>query len=99
MFQFFSNAIEIIEFDIEIKLGIQTVQKQHVQLPSMVVQTHCQQLVTQIANEKQPMQIIFTTKELMDMSKYGKPDEYAINKLVFSNNLYISAFPQEFKED
>lgn len=95
MFTFHSN-IEIVEFDIGIKLGKQIVQKQHLQLPNIMVEPHCKQLVIQIANEQQPMQITFTTKELMDMSKYNRPDEYANNTLVFSNNAYIETFPEEF---
>lgn len=99
MFTFFSNTIEMAEFDIEVKLGTEIVQKQHLQLPNIMVEPQCKQLVMQIANEQQPMQITFTTRELMDMSKYNQQDKYAINTLVFNNNAYIDAFPEEFNEN
>lgn len=91
MFSFgFDEGMDIDNYTFTIKLGNQIVQNQTIQAPSIIVKQNFIQLAEQIAGEQRPMQVKCTK------SIYTDKDKPLEQFLLFANNLYINAFPDEF---
>lgn len=85
--------MDIIELDVEVKLGTTIVESQTLQAPYTMMLNHCQQLVNEIANSDKPMKVTMSgTKEieLPNGDWVRKP-----SRLIYANNAYTNNFDIE----
>ena len=93
MFTFnFSSTMEITDYTFTVKLGNQIINKQTVSMPDIIAQENFMQLTEQISRDQNPMQVKCAKVEYTDKGRQLK------QFLSFSNNDYVRAFEDEFKD-
>ena len=90
----FGGGADVMEVDIEITIGDQTMGRQHLAAPYQMVAMQCQEVVNQVAQDERPMKVVIYGNKTIDLPNGNTTEKPA--RLIYANNKYVDNFELDY---